>query len=96
MSASEGSPYPGPRPYRWSEAQALFGRDKEEADLRNLVVAYRVTLLYAESGAGKSSLIARLGPALQERGTCVLPVAWVSGACRARPPTYSCAAPWPR
>jgi hypothetical protein len=72
MSGNGYSPYPGPRPYRWSEADNLCGRDKETADLRDLVVSYKASLLYAQSGAGKTSLIARLGPTLQKEGTCVL------------------------
>lgn len=63
------SPYPGPRPYTWNEADRLFGRDRELADLRNLVCSYRATLLYAQSGAGKSSLVAKLGPALAGKGS---------------------------
>ena len=40
----------------------------------------RLVLFYAQSGAGKSSLInARLVPGLEERGFAVLPVARVSG-----------------
>lgn len=63
------SPFPGPRPYTWNEADRLFGRDRELADLRNLVCSYRATLLYAQSGAGKSSLVAKLGPALAGKGS---------------------------
>lgn len=66
---SISSPYPGPRPYTWNEADRLFGRDRELADLRNLVCSYRATLLYAQSGAGKSSLVAKLGPALVGKGS---------------------------
>ena len=63
------SPYAGPRPYRWDEADKLFGRDRELGDLCNLVASYRVTLLYAQSGAGKSSLVAKMGNRLRgERG----------------------------
>jgi hypothetical protein len=66
------SPFPGPRPYAWSEADLLFGRNKEVTDLRDLVGAYRAALLYSQSGVGKSSLIAKLGQTLVAEGATVL------------------------
>lgn len=51
------APYPGPRPFRREEADLFFGRERPAADLRDLVLSYRVVLLHAQSGAGKSSLV---------------------------------------
>jgi len=69
------SPYVGPRPFE-REDGLLFGRDREVRELVSLVVAHRVVLLYAASGAGKTSLLnAGLMPALEvEEGFEVLPV----------------------
>ena len=61
------NPYVGPRAF--SAGDALFGRDRERRDLANLLIAERVVLLHAPSGAGKTSLIqAGLVPLLEERG----------------------------
>lgn len=66
------NPYPGPRAFHRGEK--LFGRSRELAELVDLVVAQRIVLLYAASGAGKSSLVdAALIPALEAEGFAVLP-----------------------
>jgi Novel STAND NTPase 1 len=60
------NPYVGPRAFRAGEA--FFGRDREQRDLANLLIAERVVLLHAPSGAGKTSLIqAGLIPRLKKR-----------------------------
>lgn len=60
------NPYVGPRAFRAGEA--FFARDREQRDLANLLIAERVVLLHAPSGAGKTSLIqAGLIPKLQKR-----------------------------
>lgn len=75
------NPYVGPRPYLEEEADLFFGRDTEAAELVSLVVSERLILFYAESGAGKSSLInTKLIPGLKAKGFEVLPVGRVSGA----------------
>jgi len=67
------NPYVGPRAYQTGEQ--LYGRNRELADLRNLLIAERIVLLYSPSGAGKSSLIqAALLPELQRRRFRVLPM----------------------
>ncbi len=59
------SPYIGPNPFSNDHRQFFFGRDEETAVLRGLVLVRRATLLFAQSGAGKSSLLnADLIPAL--------------------------------
>lgn len=59
------NPYVGPKPF---ETQRLFGRDREIAELGYLLTSERIALLYAPSGAGKSSLVqAGLVPKLKDR-----------------------------
>lgn len=74
-------PYVGPRPFARDDAGVFFGRDREIRELLSLVVAHRVVLLYAASGAGKSSLLAAgLVPDLEgEEGFEVLPIARLRG-----------------
>jgi hypothetical protein len=82
MSARR-NPYVGPRSFRRDaeEAKLFFGREEEARQLLVRVQTERLTLFYAESGAGKSSLLnTRLIPGLEERGYVVLPVGRVSGA----------------
>jgi GH25 family lysozyme M1 (1,4-beta-N-acetylmuramidase) len=66
------NPYVGPRAFQTGEK--LFGRDYETHELLNLLVAQRIVLLHAPSGAGKSSLVqAGLVPRLRDEGFEVLP-----------------------
>jgi Novel STAND NTPase 1 len=59
------NPYVGPRALRRSNK--LFGREREKWDLETLLIAERIVLLHAPSGAGKTSLIqAALMPSLEE------------------------------
>jgi len=77
---SEDNPYVGPRTFTQEEGDRFFGRDREAQELFSLVVSERLVLFYAQSGAGKSSLInARLVPMLREAGYPVLPIGRVSG-----------------
>jgi hypothetical protein len=74
------NPYVGPVPFKIEDAELFFGRDREATLLLSLVIAERVVLFYAESGAGKSSLInAHLIPNLLKKGYQVLPVVRVGG-----------------
>src|SRR5499427_6866965 len=80
MAAADQKPYVGLRPFGRDEEDLFFGRDRETRDLCSLVVAHPIVLLYAASGAGKSSLLnAGLIPLLEARGYEVLPSARVSG-----------------
>jgi hypothetical protein len=80
MSTELTNPYVGPRPFSAAEAERYFGREQEANQLLSLVVAERLTLFYAQSGAGKSSLLqARLIPQLEQAGLFVLPTGRVSG-----------------
>ncbi len=83
----------GPRPYEEKDARVFFARDREARDLVSLVIANPLLLIYAPSGAGKTSLInARLAPMLgkvrdpelipllgEGKGFDVLAIARVSG-----------------
>ena len=75
------NPYVGPRPFEERHQRRFFGRDWEADELVSLVVAHPAVLLYAQSGAGKTSLLnAKLIPLLRdEEGLQVMPVARVWG-----------------
>ena len=73
MTNPRPNPYPGPRPFRRGET--LYGRQRETAELLDLLIAERIALLASPSGAGKTSLVqAALVPALEAEGFRVLPV----------------------
>ena len=76
-----GNPYVGPRTFTEAQHKLFYGREREASDLCARVLSERLVLFYAQSGAGKSSLInTRLIPQLRkEYGYAVLPVARVSG-----------------
>ncbi|MFC1717078.1 hypothetical protein ACFL6S_25670 [Candidatus Poribacteria bacterium] len=79
--ANKSQPYVGPRPFERADQSSFFGRDREARDLLSYVVAHEVVLLYAQSGAGKTSLLnAKLIPLLEEKGFEVLPPARVRGS----------------
>lgn len=74
------NPYLGPRTFGRTDSDRFFGREREARDLFSLIASERLVLFYAQSGAGKSSLLnARIVPRLEEHGYTVLPVARVSG-----------------
>ena len=55
--ALHSSPYVGLRPFSEDEHQYFFGRDEEIQILEAQVMSQRASLFYAQSGAGKSSLL---------------------------------------
>jgi hypothetical protein len=70
------NPYPGPEPFSTPDPATpictFYGRDAEKARLGYTVLANPISLLYASSGAGKTSLVnAGLIPWLQNSGTTV-------------------------
>ncbi len=75
------NPYVGPRTFTEAEGRYFFGREREARDLAARIVSERLLLFYAQSGAGKSSLLnARVIPRLRdEEGFQVLPAGRVSG-----------------
>lgn len=77
------NPYVGPRTFDAQEADRYFGRDREALELYHQIVSQRLVLFYAQSGAGKSSLLrTRVIPRLRDEGFAVLPTGRVGG----RPP----------
>lgn len=57
--------FPGPRAFTVEEAGLFYGRDREAPQLIDLFLTYQDLLLFAQSGAGKTSLInAKLLPKL--------------------------------
>ena len=80
MNQLRDNPYVGPRTFGRADTHLFFGREREARELHDLVITRRLVLFYAQSGAGKSSLInACLIPGLEEKGFEVLPVGRVSG-----------------
>jgi WD40 repeat protein len=59
VSAGNGrrSPYQGLVPYSEDDAEWFFGRDEWREVISDNLRAYRITVLYGESGVGKSSLL---------------------------------------
>ncbi|NCP86288.1 hypothetical protein GW781_06205 [bacterium] len=61
------NPYVGPRAFKRGEK--LYGREQETSELLDLWIAERIVMLYAPSGAGKSSLLnACIFPGLETNG----------------------------
>ncbi len=74
------NPYVGPRPFEREEKNLFFGREREISELQSLLTAQRTLLLYAASGAGKTSLLnAGLLPLMEKEGFEVLLPARVRG-----------------
>ncbi len=60
--------YPGARPFELADRSIFFGRRADIQDLARLIRVEQMTLLYAKSGLGKSSLLnAGVMPLLQEK-----------------------------
>lgn len=67
-------PYVGPRPFETDDGSLFFGRDREANDIVGLLIAHPLLVLFAQSGAGKSSLVnAKLIPMLEAERLEVLP-----------------------
>src|SRR5688500_8254447 len=71
MAKTENNnPYVGPRAFNpddKSVGRCFYGRDREVEELTDLLLSDRIVLLYAPSGAGKTSLInAELIPRLRD------------------------------
>lgn len=62
-------PYKGPESYQVEDGELFFGREREAGHLTAMILSSRFTLLHAQSGAGKTSLLnARIIPELESRG----------------------------
>ena len=65
-------PFVGPRPLEPEDR--IFGRDDEAAEIVDLLIAERALLIFATSGAGKTSLVnAAIVPQMEAEGFLVLP-----------------------
>lgn len=72
------NPYPGPTPYQYGDDRILAGRDWEGRQLVAQTITDCYVLFYAQSGAGKSSLInKKVIPEFQRRGFKVMRVAHI-------------------
>ena len=56
-SENHENPYVGPRAFDAGQRKYFYGRDEEIAILEGLVITARASLFFAQSGAGKSSLL---------------------------------------
>jgi len=80
MNTIQKNPFIGPRTFQRDEGHLFFGREREASDLIALVTTRQLVLFYAQSGAGKSSIVnTRLIPGLEKKNYEVLPVSRVSG-----------------
>jgi len=68
----ENKPYKGHLSYQIEDGSIFFGRTREAEQLLAKTLASQFTLIHAQSGAGKTSLLnARVVPGLEERGWTV-------------------------
>jgi hypothetical protein len=68
-AAHYSEPYPGQSSFELEDAAVFFGRSAEADALRERILAARITVLHATSGAGKTSLLnARIIPSLEADG----------------------------
>ena len=75
------NPYIGPRAFRKepSDQSKFFGRDTEKDEIISRIMSHKLTLVYAQSGAGKTSIFnAEIIPALESEGFEVLPMTRVA------------------
>ncbi|WP_449065236.1 nSTAND1 domain-containing NTPase [Planomonospora algeriensis] len=72
-------PYVGLRPYRETEHDLFFGREREAREIATIWQATGLTVLYGTSGVGKTSLLhAGVLPRIEAERADVLPIARVS------------------
>lgn len=70
-------PYIGPRPFGLNiqDQERFFGRDEETEDIISLIYSHQLVLIYAPSGAGKTSIFnAQIIPALEKQGFEIFPI----------------------
>ena len=73
-------PFIGPRPFTQDpeDQKLFFGRNYESEKIISLIYSHKLVLVYAQSGAGKTSLFnAQIVPELEKKGLQVLPIARV-------------------
>ena len=52
----ENSPYVGPRPFEQKDSKLFYGRNYETLEIISLILSNPLTLIYSQSGVGKTSL----------------------------------------
>lgn len=78
--AAGPKPYVGARPFERHERHLFFGREREAGFIRDKIFAARLTLLYAPSGVGKSSILrTSVIPQLEDEGA--LPIYFDAWTC---------------
>jgi len=68
MKENEFIPYVGPRPFEREkeDSDRFFGRSHETQEIVSMIFGHPITLVYAQSGAGKTSLFnASITPKLE-------------------------------
>lgn len=73
----ETSPFVGPRSFRrdLTDQGLFFGRERETDEIVSLILRHKLSLVYAQSGAGKTSIFnAQVVPTLENLGCQVLPL----------------------
>jgi hypothetical protein len=69
IAVALAKPYKGPESYQVEDSDIFYGRDREAEQLIAKILSSRFTLVHAQSGAGKTSLLnARVIPELEARG----------------------------
>src|SRR4026209_2099958 len=73
MNPAKENPYIGAQPFQEGDRERFFGREQEANELRALALSEQEIVFYAQSGAGKSSLVNTcLIPDLKKKGFEVL------------------------
>jgi len=76
-------PFVGPRAFTRDPAdiKRFFGREDESDEILTLILGHPLVLVYAQSGAGKTSLFnAKVVPSLEQNGFQVLPLVRVGSS----------------
>ncbi len=73
------APYIGLRPYTRDDSDLFFGREGDTQILLDKILANRLTLLFAASGVGKSSLL-QVGIMLKRAGRVFYCNSWVASS----------------
>jgi AAA+ ATPase superfamily predicted ATPase len=59
-------PFVGPQPFEEANGSFFYGRDREVQEILALILSSGISLIYAKSGIGKSSIFnAKIIPELQ-------------------------------
>ena len=56
MPKLEDSPYVGPQPFERKDRNLFYGRDFEAMEIISIILSNPITLIYSQSGVGKTSL----------------------------------------